>query len=293
MSATVFDPEDLEAYEATENEANEAPSKLIPEADDIYNFLLEIIKEIANKSVEIYLSESNHLTGFKKSQKVEKPTKTTKKSNKINKKVKFSQMVTIISQKTSSDKEVSQAKVSKDLTSSDKRNAKTNLLKSFREAIESQKNLIEVSDSEEAAKKETGRFAIATMNAAGLRSKALTVNNIAKINQINAIIISETHYSSKAKPHLSGYYKVFHKNRDNFKACKGGIAIFLDPLHADNAVVIDSGQQNEEEFITVKLNNYVPPVALFACYGKKYLDLGLHLIVCGDLNAAVGLNGGL
>ena len=65
MSATVIDPEDLEAYEATEIEANEAPSKLKPEADDIYNFLLEIIKEIANKSVEIYLSESNHLTGFK------------------------------------------------------------------------------------------------------------------------------------------------------------------------------------------------------------------------------------
>ena len=78
MSATVIDPEDLEAYEATEIEANEAPSKLKPEADDIYNFLLEIIKEIANKSVENYLSESNHLTGFKKSQKVEKPPKKSK-----------------------------------------------------------------------------------------------------------------------------------------------------------------------------------------------------------------------
>ena len=317
MSAAVNDPEDLETDEAKNHEADEA-SNLEADENLNFNFILEILKEITNKCVENYPMNSNSLAEVKKSQKVDK-------------KVKFNQKVTIISQKASSNKEVkevSQSGVSKDTTSNNKNNknnkndkndkkkeAKNNLIKNFREAIKTQNNLIEVSDSEEAAKKETGRLAIATMNVAGLRSKALTVNNIARINQINAIVISETHYSSKTKPHLSSYYKVFHKNRDKYKnACKGGIAVFLDPLHADNAVVIDSGTTNEEEFITVKLNNYVPPVALFACYGpqqtvkngdldklwskftnlwKKYVDQGLHVIICGDLNAAVGLNGGI
>ena len=283
---------------------------------------------------------SNQSPKVKKSLKAEvkesKSMKSVKSKSKNSKKVSFSQNITIINQKVLSNKDNNQSRVVNDTTSSPncdndkdkdenqdndkiphdkeakRKEAKNNLTKHFREAIKGQTNLIKINEGD---KPEAGRFVIATMNTAGLRSKAQTVNNIARLNQVNAIVVSETHYSAKAKPYLSSYFKVFNKNRDKYKnACKGGIAVFLDPVHSDNAVVIDCGLENEEEFITVKINNYSPPIALFACYGPqqttknadldklwskyinlwtKYIEQGLHLVICGDLNAAVGLKGGL
>ena len=191
---------------------------------------------------------SNQSPKVKKSLKAEvKESKSIKsvKSKSKSKEVSFSQNITIINQKVSSNKDDNQSRVVKDTMSSPncdkikdkshdndkiphdkeakRKEAKNNLTKHFREAIKGQRNLVKINEGD---KPEAGRFVIATMNTAGLRSKAQTVNNIARLNQVNAIVVSETHYSAIAKPYLSNYFKVFNKNRDKYKnACKGGIAV--------------------------------------------------------------------
>ena len=62
----------------------------------------------------------------------------------------------------------------------------TNLYKNFREAFNNDKALIEPSD-------EKGIFTLATMNSCGLRSKHVTVANAGIRNNLDAIVISETH----------------------------------------------------------------------------------------------------
>ena len=86
-------------------------------------------------------------------------------------------------------------------------------------------------------------------------SKVKTVENAAIRNKINAIIITETHYAAQQRPYLSQNYKAYHKNRSKFKSsCKGGVAIFLDLRHSEHAVILCTGENDEEEYICVKLN---------------------------------------
>ena len=246
MSATVKFQENFEAYDAEKDEAEEAINL---NADEILKLLLEFIEEIMNKYFQLYPMNSNQSPKVKKSLKAEvkesKSMKSVKSKSKNSKKVSFSQNITIINQKVLSNKDNNQSRVVNDTTSSPncdkdkdenhdndkiphdkeakRKEAKNNLTKHFREAIKGQTNLIKINEGD---KPEAGRFVIATMNTAGLRSKAQTVNNIARLNQVNAIVVSETHYSAKAKPYLSNYFKVFNKNRDKYKnACKGGIAV--------------------------------------------------------------------
>ena len=45
--------------------------------------------------------------------------------------------------------------------------------------------------------------------------------------------------------------------------------MFLDNKHSEHAVILDSGTSDEEEYISVKLNNYEPPVVIMAVYGPQ------------------------
>ena len=183
-----------------------------------------------------------------------------------------------------------------------------NLVKDFRKAKSEDTNIIEIS-------KEPGSLTVATCNPGGLRSKAKTVENFCFRNDIGALAVCETHYAGRQKPYISKNYQVFHKNRKKSKSsCKGGVALFLKNEIADHAVIIDQGEGNQEEFLSVKLNNYSPPVLLFILYGpqqttrkenlenlwekvkslwKKYDDLGWITLAMGDFNAAIGNNGGV
>ena len=125
----------------------------------------------------------------------------------------------------------------------------TNLIKSFREAKAQDNSLINIDDDSDRL------FTICTVNPGGLQSKYLTVENIATRNKVDAIIVSETHFSGKRKPHISPNFTPFFKNRSKFKiSCKGGIAIFLRNEIADHAVLMEHGDSNEEEFMVVKVN---------------------------------------
>ena len=128
-----------------------------------------------------------------------------------------------------------------------------NLFKSFREASNEDTNLINVSDNE------NGRFVLAVTNPDGLKSKHLTLENFLARNNVDAVIVSETHYAGRHKPFVSRAYYPFFKNRSRFKAaCKGGIAVFLKKELAElkrqskplSAVRINSGSSgigNDEE----------------------------------------------
>ena len=185
----------------------------------------------------------------------------------------------------------------------------TNLTKSFRQAISQDNSLISISD------KSADNFTICCLNPGGLQSKYLTVENLAIRNQVDAIVVSETHFSGKRKPFVSRNYTAYFKNRSKFKkSCKGGIAIFLKKEIAEHAVMMEVGDNNEEEFVCVKVNCYEPPLLIFAAYGpqqskkrdevtglwikyfglwKRYKDLGYTVMACGDFNAAVGNQLGL
>ena len=184
----------------------------------------------------------------------------------------------------------------------------TNLIKDFREAKKQDTNILDINKSQ-------GKLSVCSSNPGGLRSKSKTVENYCFRNDIDVIAISETHYAGKSRPYLSKNYKSFHKNRTNQKAsCKGGVAVFVKNELAEDAVVIDQGDENSEEFIAVKLNQFKPPVLIFCFYGpqqtvtkeamtkiwdkvtglwRRYEDLGWTTIAMGDFNAAIGNQGGM
>ena len=159
------------------------------------------------------------------------------------------------------------------------------------------------------------KFSIGVFNAAGLCSKYQSIENVAKANDLSAVVVTETHYSGKSKPFLSKMYKPFWKNRSRFKSmAKGGVSIFLDHRHADQAVLLDTGENNEEEYVAVKINCYQPALIIFAVYGpqqrnkkddiiklwtkytelwKNYINQGADVLICGDLNAALGNRAGM
>ena len=110
------------------------------------------------------------------------------------------------------------------------------------------------------------------------------------------------------------FLSLFQEKHFKFKQCKGGIAIFVEQKHANNTVVLETGVENDEEFVVVKINTVSPPLVIMAIYGpqsnnkkaqieslwskyvglwKKYTDLGWNLIIAGDLNAAIGNSCGL
>ena len=83
---------------------------------------------------------------------------------------------------------------------------------------------------------------------------------------------------------------------------------------APHTVMIECGENNNEEFCAVKINSFEPPVVIMGIYGprnsikkkemdeawnkfkgiwKKYVDQGCTVIVAGDLNAAIGNSLGL
>ena len=158
------------------------------------------------------------------------------------------------------------------------------------------------------------KFNICCVNPGGLQSKYLTVSNMAVRNKIDAIICSETHFSGKRKPFVSKEFTPYFKNRSRTKICKGGIAIFLRNEIAEHSVLLETGDNNEEEFLCVKVNYFDPPLVIFAAYGpqqnktneeidklwnkyhglwQRYQDLGYSVIAGGDFNAAVGVKLGL
>ena len=174
------------------------------------------------------------------------------------------------------------------------------------------KNIIDINLPAE--EEEFNRFVIAAMNPGGLRSKVKTVENAAIRNKVNAIIVTETHYAALQRPYLAPNFTAFYKNRSKFKSsCKGGVAIFLDKNHAEHAVILSTGENDEQEYISIKLNNYNPPLVIMAIYGPQesagkkveelwikykglwehYIKQGWKVIIGGDLNAAVGLEFGI
>ena len=152
------------------------------------------------------------------------------------------------------------------------------------------------------------------MNPGGLKSKVKSIENIIKTNDIDFLIVSETHYSEEI-PQVSSDMRPFHRNRSDSNLCKGGICIFIRDELANHATILDRGPQNtEEEFISVKLSCFQPPLIIVAMYGQQenqqahlikrqwekmfamineYKDQGNHVILGGDLNTWLGTNFGL
>ena len=142
-------------------------------------------------------------------------------------------------------------------------NNTTNLFKNFREASNEDRALIEPSD-------EKGAFTIATMNSCGLRSKHVTIANAGIRNQLDAIVICETHLAGKQRPFIAHNYTAFFKNRSKFSsACKGGVAIMIENKLAQHTVMVECGDSNSEEYCAVKINAFEPPVLIMGIYGPQ------------------------
>ena len=143
----------------------------------------------------------------------------------------------------------------------------------------------------------------------------MTIANAGIRNQLDAIVICETHLAGKQRPFIAHNYTAFFKNRSKFSsACKGGVAIMIENKLAQHTVMVECGDSNSEEFCAVKVNTFEPPVLIMGIYGpqssvkkkemddfwtkirgiwKKYIDQGCTVIIAGDLNAAIGNSLGL
>ena len=156
----------------------------------------------------------------------------------------------------------------------------------------------------------------AVINPGGLNtSKAACISNIAEINKIMVIIVSETGTSGSQIPKINSKFKPFHRNRKSDAVCKGGIAVFIHEDIAGEAVLLEKGaEEDKDEFVVIKLNSFSPPLVVMGVYGNQenkgveetrerwrrvfsimnhYKAQGNVVLMAGDLNCWIGNNLGM
>ena len=153
-------------------------------------------------------------------------------------------------------------------------------------------------------------------NTGGLnQAKAACLSNICEVNKLKIVILSETGSSGTQVPKINSKLKVFHRNRKRDAVAKGGIAVFIHEDLAEDAVLLEKGaEEDNDEFVVVKINAYSPPVVVVGVYGSqengarevtrerwtrifsvmnKYKEQGSVVLMGGDLNCWLGNNLGL
>ena len=153
---------------------------------------------------------------------------------------------------------------------------------------------------------------LAVINPGGLNGKTQSINNFINKFDIRICIISETHTAGKEKPLINKQMTTFFRNRSS-KQNKGGIAIAIENSIAESCVLLAKGKTNLE-WLAVKVNTFSPPLVIIATYGcqssrtktedsytkwKEVFDFANnyannnHVLICGDMNAAIGNNLGI
>ena len=143
-------------------------------------------------------------------------------------------------------------------------------------------------------------------NIRGFTSKMETLDNIVRENNIKIVILNETHLPANRPPVLRGF-KTYSRARVGKRM--GGVAVLVAKEFDNGAVKIESGD-GDLEYLAVRMENFSPPLSVFAWYGqqeaqhkietindhiaeviskaKMYADRGEDVVIAGDLNLKVG-----
>ena len=156
----------------------------------------------------------------------------------------------------------------------------------------------------------------AVMNPGGInKMKSRVIENIVKLNDLDIVIVSETNASGTDIPSIGSGMTAFNRNRNTEGICKGGICVFINSEISPHAVILDKGDTEDgDEFISVKINCFSPPVIVCGLYGRQengpraevregwkrifsyvdnYKKTGCMTILAGDWNCALGQNLGM
>ena len=156
---------------------------------------------------------------------------------------------------------------------------------------------------------------LAIVNPGGCRGKAKSISNLCINNNIKILVCSETHTSGSEVPRVSPDMVPFHRNRSETKTCKGGVCVYVHDSIKDHAVVVERGDdQNNDEWIAVRLNCFTPHLVIIGVYGQqeniereavrekwrrifgagnRFKDDGADVIIAGDWNVSLGCELGL
>ena len=143
-------------------------------------------------------------------------------------------------------------------------------------------------------------------NIRGFTSKMETLDNIVRENNIKIVILNETHLPANRPPVLRGF-KTYSRARVGKRM--GGVAVLVAKEFDNGAVKIESGD-GDLEYLAVRMENFSPPLSVFAWYGqqeaqhkietindhiaeviskaKMYADRGEDVVIAGELNLKVG-----
>ena len=190
--------------------------------------------------------------------------------------------------------------------------SKDNLIKYFRNENDSKiKTIMPLSDE----KDKFQRINVAIMNPAGISEvKGKIMENIVNANRIDILIVSETNSHGKEKPKIGGMTP-FNRNRSTSGVARGGVCIFVNNNVAKDTVLLDVGTaEDNDEFISIKINSTSPPLVVAALYGaqesgprkgvrqrwrrifsilEEYKRDGSSVIMGGDWNTCLGTELGL
>ena len=113
---------------------------------------------------------------------------------------------------------------------------------------------------------DTVNLKVATMNVCGLSSKINSVSNIFLEQDLDIIVITETHLSGKKNPKINDNYNCYYRHRSD-KMCKGGVCIAVKKDLCKNAVILESNKHSE--WLSVQLNYFSPPIVVTGMYGGQ------------------------
>ena len=145
-----------------------------------------------------------------------------------------------------------------------------------------------------------------TLNIRGIQSKVETLSAILSKFSIDVCCLSETLCTDDSAVKITNF-RTFFRNRISRKG--GGVMILIREEIAESAVRVAQGK--DAEFISVKLNQYQPPIVITQYYGstpragvgfpelseeifelfsviRKYQRQGVLSLVTGDINAWTG-----